>query len=247
MSPTIILVGADKGGVGKTFTTRILLDLMKARGMKFRAFDGQSPGGELVRFVEGAEVIDIANIEDQMKVFDGVSAGATTVIDLPADRLLSTIQMLDDARLLEEVRAGNMEMVLLHVLGPTLRSIAEITAAAEKISGVRHLVVKNHVSPDSSYFDWDTSETKDILAAMRPMMIELPNMLSRIKESIETAGPEKNGESFVDYLADSAQSKMLKGLLRTWLDKCWAEFDRVGILPKAAAPAQAQPQASWSN
>jgi hypothetical protein len=230
MTATIIFVGADKGGVGKTMSSRVLLDLMKTRGVKVRAFDGDFPGGDLARFNKEAAIVDIARVEDQMKVFDGITDDSVTVVDLPAGHLLNTIKTLDDARLLEDVRAGTMKMVLLHVLGPTVRSIGEISAAAAKIGGVKHLLVKNHISADASYFDWDTSDTKDILAAMAPHMIDLPNMEDRIRESLEKAGTEKAGESFLEYLADPAQSRTLKGLLKTWLEKCWKEYDRVGVL-----------------
>jgi hypothetical protein len=243
MKPTIILVGADKGGVGKTFVSRVLLDLMKSRGIPVRAFDAQSPGGELVRFYADAAVVDLESIDGQMRVFDGVDDKNVTVVDLPADQLQTTIQTLDNARLLEEVRSGSMKMVLLHVLGPTIRSISEIGAAAEKIGGVKHLLVKNHVSADAGFFDWDTSDTAEILAQMAPVMADFPNLEGRIREAIEKAGPEKNGESFLDFIADVAVSRTLRNLLKTWLEKCWAELDRVGVLEKAAA----QPQASWGG
>jgi len=230
MTATMIFVGADKGGVGKTMTARLLLDLMKVRNMKLRAFDADYPGGDLSRFAGYASIVNIDSIDDQMKVFDGVNDDAVTVVDLPAGRLMSAIQTLDDARLLEDVKRGVMKMTLLHVLGPTVRSIGEISAAASRIGNVRHLLVKNHISPDASYFDWDTSDTKDILASMAPMMIDIPFMEDRIRETLEKSGPEKAGESFLDFMNDPAQSRTIKGLLKTWAEKCWKEFDRVGVL-----------------
>ena len=230
MTETIIFVGADKGGVGKTMCSRILLDLMKLRNMKVRAFDADFPGGDLSRFNQYASIVNIADIDDQMKVFDGVSDDAVTVIDLPAGHLMTTIETLDRARLLDDVKSGAMKMVLLHVLGPTVRSISEIAAAASKIGNVKHLLVKNHISADASYFDWDTSDTKDILAQMAPVMIDLPNMPDRIRESLEKSGAEKCGESFIDYMYnDPSQSRTLKGLLKTWFEQCCKEFERVGV------------------
>lgn len=230
MTATIIVIGADKGGVGKTMTARVLLDLMKARSVKVRAFDADYPGGDLSRFNTNASVVNIADIDDQMKVFDGITEDVLTVVDLPAGHLLTTIKTLDDARLLEDVRNGSMKMVLLHVLGPTIRSIGEIATAAAKIGNVKHLLVKNHISKDASYFDWDTSDTKEILAQMRPKMIDLPYMSDRIRESLEKSGPDKQGESFLEFLADQKESRTIKGLLKTWLETCWAEYDRVGVL-----------------
>ncbi len=48
--PAVILVGADKGGVGKTTVSRALLDYFIAHNIPTRAFDTESPKGTLKRF-----------------------------------------------------------------------------------------------------------------------------------------------------------------------------------------------------
>ena len=45
--PTVILVGADKGGVGKTTVARTLLDYLMAEKLPPRAFDTELPKGTL--------------------------------------------------------------------------------------------------------------------------------------------------------------------------------------------------------
>ena len=39
MKPTLILVGADKGGVGKTTISRCILDYLARKNIMSRAFD----------------------------------------------------------------------------------------------------------------------------------------------------------------------------------------------------------------
>ena len=48
--PAVIVVGADKGGVGKTTVSRTLLDYFSANNVATRAFDTESPRGTLKRF-----------------------------------------------------------------------------------------------------------------------------------------------------------------------------------------------------
>ena len=48
--PALILVGADKGGVGKTTVARTLLDYFTAHHVPTRAFDTEAPKGTLKRF-----------------------------------------------------------------------------------------------------------------------------------------------------------------------------------------------------
>ena len=49
--PTVVVVGADKGGVGKTTVSRTLLDYLSAQHVPIRAFDTESPKGTLKRFI----------------------------------------------------------------------------------------------------------------------------------------------------------------------------------------------------
>jgi hypothetical protein len=48
--PAVILIGADKGGVGKTTVARTLLDYFAHHRLGARAFDTEVPRGTLKRF-----------------------------------------------------------------------------------------------------------------------------------------------------------------------------------------------------
>ena len=77
--PTVILVGADKGGVGKTTVARTLLDYFAAHQMAIRAFDTESPRGSLKRFhPDITEVVDVTQVGDQMKIFDTLANATPT-------------------------------------------------------------------------------------------------------------------------------------------------------------------------
>src|ERR1700722_14797566 len=92
--PVVIVVGADKGGVGKTTVSRTVLDYFNANNIPTRAFDTESPRGTLKRFHPGiTEIVDVTSTTDQMKIFDTLSnAPATvTVIDVRAGLLSPTL------------------------------------------------------------------------------------------------------------------------------------------------------------
>ena len=102
--PTVILVGADKGGVGKTTVSRTLIDYFGAHHISMRAFDTESPKGTLKRFhPDRTEVVDVTAVPDQMKIFDtlGSDAAKVTVIDVRAGLLSSTLRALSDIGFLE--------------------------------------------------------------------------------------------------------------------------------------------------
>ena len=105
--PTVILVGADKGGVGKTTVARALLDYFDSNDMSPRAFDTEWPRGTLKRFHPNAtEIVDVTAVPDQMKIFDtlGNPEAKVTVIDVRAGLLSSTLQALSDIGFLESAK-----------------------------------------------------------------------------------------------------------------------------------------------
>lgn len=223
MAATVILVGADKGGVGKTTVSRCLLDYLNNRAVPYRAFDTQAPNGDLTRFNSDAKIIDISTIEGQMEVFDGVVDGTVTVVDICAGLLTPTIQALDDAKLLEDVRAGNVNLVLMHVLGPTMASISEVASAARVIGGAKHLLVKNHINK-TRFFEWDNGGASAIFEKYADVTVHVAQLPERACEELQ-----QKGGSFVDYTV-SGPSRTLRGHVATWLSNVWAEFERVGTL-----------------
>jgi cobyrinic acid a,c-diamide synthase len=74
--PAVVLIGADKGGVGKTTVARTLLDYFSANQVRVRAFDTEVPRGTLKRFHPAVtDIVDINLVPDQMKIFDTLHEG----------------------------------------------------------------------------------------------------------------------------------------------------------------------------
>jgi MinD superfamily P-loop ATPase len=72
--PAVIVVGADKGGVGKTTVSRTLLDYFTAHHVPTRAFDSEAPKGTLKRFHSDiTDIVDVTLVPDQMRIFDTLS------------------------------------------------------------------------------------------------------------------------------------------------------------------------------
>src|SRR5690349_12375303 len=93
--PTVIIVGADKGGVGKTTVARTLLDYFAAHQIPTRAFDTESPKGTLKRFhPDVTDIVDINLVPDQMQIFDTLSSAdaSVTVIDVRAGLMSGTLK-----------------------------------------------------------------------------------------------------------------------------------------------------------
>src|SRR6185295_16702962 len=109
--PAVIIVGADKGGVGKTTVSRTLLDYFSARRVPVRAFDTEAPRGTLKRFhPEVTTVVDLNQVTDQMKIFDTLSESQLTVIDVRASLLSPTLKSLRDIGFIEAARKNQVTL-----------------------------------------------------------------------------------------------------------------------------------------
>jgi hypothetical protein len=131
--PAVILVGADKGGVGKTTVARTLIDYFGAHQTPTRAFDTESPRGTLKRFhPELTEVVDVTSVSDQMKIFDtlGSADAKVTIIDVRAGLLSSTLQALTEIGFLESAKKGQITFAVFHILGSSIASLEEIAEPA---------------------------------------------------------------------------------------------------------------------
>ena len=121
--PVVIVVGADKGGVGKTTVSRTLLDYFDANSIPTRAFDTESPRGTLKRFhPDITEIVDMTTTSDQMKIFDTLNAAApsVTVIDVRAGLMSPALASLRDIGFLDAAKSGHITFAVFHMLGPSI-------------------------------------------------------------------------------------------------------------------------------
>lgn len=237
--PTVILVGADKGGVGKTTIARTLLDYFGAHQTPTRAFDTESPRGTLKRFhPEVTEVVDVTEVPDQMKIFDtlGSTQATVTVIDVRAGLLSPTLQALSDIGFLDAAKKDQITFAVFHILGPSIASLQEIAETAKFVGDASYFLVKNHIN-DTSFFEWNPatydSYFKQIQGAEE---ITIPKLNEMACEQVELSSVP-----YVTFVANkdakgepTNNSFVLRGYVRHWLGNVWAEYDRVKLVDLVA-------------
>lgn len=246
--PAVILVGADKGGVGKTTVARTLLDYFGAHQTPVRAFDTESPRGTLKRFhPDLTEVVDVMQVPDQMKIFDtlGTSQAKVTVIDVRAGLLSSTLRALNDIGFVESAKKGQIAFAVFHILGPSIASLEEIADTAATIGDASYFLVKNFINNDTSFFEWDPATYNSYFKRIKGAEeITVPHLSEMACEQVEVAS-----SPFVTFVANknakgepANHSFVLRGYVRHWLGQVWSEYDRVKLTDllaaKAASPAR---------
>ena len=253
--PAVIIVGADKGGVGKTTVARTLLDYFIAHQIPTRAFDTESPRGTLKRFhPDLTEVVDMTLVADQMKIFDTLNSSdaAVTMIDVRAGLMSPTLKALRDIGFIEAARKGQITFAVFHILGPSIASLDEINDTAAYLGDARYFMVKNFIN-NTHFFEWDETTHASYFKQIKDAVeIVIPKLNEMATEQVELASVP-----YLTFIANKKQSGepasysfVLRGYVRHWLGNVWAEYDRISLTdivgaraPGATAPKVVQARA----
>ena len=232
--PAVIVVGADKGGVGKTTVARTVLDYFSANSVPVRAFDTEAPRGTLKRFhPDATEIVDVTSTADQMKIFDtlNTASASVTVIDVRAGLLSPTLGALRDIGFLDAARSGQITFAVFHILGPSIASLEEIAETANFMTGAKYFLVKNFIN-NTSFFEWDQATYNSYFRRIKDATeIVIPKLNEMAYEQVEVASVP-----FLKFVANKGQrddtanySFVLRGYVRHWLGNVWGEFDRIKL------------------
>jgi hypothetical protein len=232
--PTVVVVGADKGGVGKTTVSRTLLDYFTAHHVPTRAFDTESPKGTLKRFhPDICEIVDATSVPDQMRIFDTLSTtdASVTILDVRAGLLSPTLRSLRDIGFLDAVKKGQLNFIVFHILGSSIASLNEIEDTSPFMADGKYFLVKNFIN-NTSFFEWDQATHASYFRKFKDAVeITIPKLNEMAYEQVELASVP-----FLTFVANKGPKQepanysfVLRGYVRHWLGNVWAEYDRVKL------------------
>jgi len=244
MRPMVLMIGADKGGVGKTTIARTVLDYLAANGAPARAFDTEYPRGTLKRFhPKVTEIVDVTAASDQMRMLDTLttSDAKITVIDIRAGLLSPTLKAFTDVGFFDLVHEGEFDFGLFHVIGPSVSSLDEIGHVIPYTAGRNYFVVKIFIN-ETSFFEWSPEVYKGYFkTAKSAVELTIPKLNELACEQVELAGIP-----FSNFIANrsangqaAVHSLVLRGYVRTWLNQISGEYDRVGLIDRLTDRAAA--------
>ena len=244
--PAVVLIGADKGGVGKTTVSRTLLDYFADRQVSARAFDTEAPRGTLKRFhPDVTDVVDINHVPDQMRIFDTVNSAAASVslIDVRAGLMSPTLRILRNIGFIEAAKKGHLTFVVFHILGPSIASLDEIAETAAYLGDAKYFMVKNFIN-NTHFFEWDDATHAAYFRRVPDAVdITIPKLPEMAAEQVDLASVP-----FATFIANKKQSGdsasysfVLRGYVRHWLDTIWAEYERVGLTDIVAGKESLKP------
>ena len=225
------------------------IDYFTAHQIPTRAFDTEVPRGTLKRFhPDLTEVVDVGFVPDQMKIFDTLhsSDAAVTLIDVRAGLMSPTLKALRDIGFIEAAKKGRLTFGLFHILGPTIASLDEINETAAYLGDARYFMVKNFIN-NTHYFEWDEATHSSYFKQVKDAVeVVIPKLNEMATEQVELASVP-----YLSFIANKKQggepasySFVLRGYVRHWLGRVWAEYDRINLaeIVAAKAPTAAVPK-----
>jgi hypothetical protein len=99
--------------------------------------------GTFARFFDGVTVVNLAESDDQMKVFDGLHEAQVTLLDLLAGSMSSTLEMLRTLGFFNGIASGLLRLSAIHVIGSNKASFEEIEAVRAAVDGADYHTVLN--------------------------------------------------------------------------------------------------------
>ncbi len=240
MKPTIILVGADKGGVGKTTISRALIDFMTRHTIPVRVFDTEVPRGSLQRFYPDiSEIIDLNSVEGQISLLDNLDTADAdvTVVDFKAGNLSSALAVFEKIGVLKAARDGKFNLGLVHVVGPSVSSLEEISEIADYIEGLDYVLARNFIN-ETNFFEWDTKTHKKYFGGMkRSSEITVPKLNEMAYEQVDLAGVTFNNflENKTADQQPAGYSFVLRGYVNKWTTDLEKEFQRLHLIKTIVA------------
>jgi hypothetical protein len=175
--------------------------------------------------------VDVTSAADQAKIFDTLTTSEVTVIDVRAGLLSTTLAVLRDIGFLDVVKNGDVRLMVFHILGPSIASLEEIADTAGFLNGAHHLLVKNFIN-NATFFDWDAGTYNTYFKKIKGAAeLTIPHLNELANEQVELISLP-----FGTFIANRAAngdpasySFVLRGYVRHWLSRVWAEYDRVGL------------------
>ena len=229
----MIVVGADKGGVGKTTVSRTLLDYFSANNVPTRAFDTESPRGTLKRFhPDITEIVDMTTTSDQMKIFDTLKRRALGHRDRrPRRTAVAGAGLAARHRLPRRRQVGPDHLCRVPYTRP-LDRLAGRDRRDREFHGRREIFPGEELHQQHQFFEWDQATYNSYFHRIKDATeLTIPKLNEMAYEQVEVASVP-----FLKFVANKGAhdeaanySFVLRGYVRHWLANVWSEFDRIKL------------------
>ena len=226
---SIHFIGGEKGGVGKSLTSRLLAQYMIDQQIPFLGFDTDRSHGALLRFYEGfASPV----VLDKREAFDVVVEAATEnperriLVDLAAQTHDPLVQWIDDAGASELAQELGVTLTYWHVVDAGKDSVDLLGKLLDRFgASLQYVLVRNQVR-GADFAVLDQSGLQDKAMALGAKVITLKKLHEGVVNKIDA-----DSSSFwkATQSEPGGLGLMDRQRLKMWLRDAYREIESAGI------------------
>ncbi len=146
MGPKIYVVCSDRARNGKTLLARLYADYLIAIDRDPLIIDADYPDGRAaLGFPDRSIIVDLEKVKGQMTAFDTIlmMPERDYIIDLPARLFSRFFDVLEELDFIEETRAAGMELIVLFIVEPSMKSLRIAKDVCVSYPHDRFIAVRN--------------------------------------------------------------------------------------------------------
>ena len=229
---SILLIGGEKGGVGKSLVSRALAQYFIDHSMPFVGFDTDRSHGALMRFyADYASPILIDRYEALDHIVEAAveQPGLRVLVDLAAQTHAPLVAWMDDSGVLDLAHENALGITYWHVMDTGRDSVDLLRQILDRFQGrLNYVVVRNQLRGN----DFSNLEKSGLLSRLS----ELGGRIVEVKQLHQSVTQKIDARNSSFWAAKQSGGEFGAGLglmerqrLKTWLNHVFAEFDAAGV------------------
>ena len=229
---SILLIGGEKGGVGKSLVSRALAQYFIDHSMPFVGFDTDRSHGALMRFyADYASPILIDRYEALDHIVETAveQPGIRVLVDLAAQTHAPLVAWMDDSGVLDLAPENALRITYWHVMDTGRDSVDLLRQVLERFHDrLNYVVVRNQLR-GNDFSNLEKSGLLDRLSDLGGRVVEIKQLHQSVIQKIDARdssfwAAKQSGAEFGAGLGFMERQR-----LKTWINNVFAEFDAARV------------------
>mgnify|MGYP002654191581 CR=1 FL=1 len=229
---SILLIGGEKGGVGKSLVSRALAQYFIDHSMPFVGFDTDRSHGALMRFyADYASPILIDRYEALDHIVETAveHPGIRVLVDLAAQTHAPLVAWMDDSGVLDLAPENALRITYWHVMDTGRDSVDLLRQVLERFHDrLNYVVVRNQLR-GNDFSNLEKSGLLDRLSDLGGRVVEIKQLHQSVIQKIDARdssfwAAKQSGAEF-----GAGLGLMERQRLKTWINNVFAEFDAASV------------------
>ena len=229
---TLNYIGGEKGGVGKSFLTRTILQYMIDHQLPFIAVDTDRSNPDVKRCFDSVCTVKLAVLSEAERLEDSANAIFNAALEqdvfcnLPAQVAPALHRWIEDNQLVELAEEADIRMRLLHVSDAGYDSLKLFKRSLQLFGQhIEHVLVQNRgMTEDFEPVSLD-DELQAMLAEHNVVVIDLPRFIGNADRNFI----DRHSLSFGEAREHPDLGLISRQRVKTFLRKAYQAFDAAAL------------------